>query len=75
MARKDQQRNGVFCAVRDDGYACSNVIRHATAKQQLHCTRGMMFSTRAVPRWYKQGSYWSGVSWWVSDNKVGVQSL
>jgi hypothetical protein len=30
-------------------------MRHAIAKQQLHCSREMVFSTRSVPKCYKQG--------------------
>jgi hypothetical protein len=42
MARKQQHKNGVFCAVRaDDGKQ-----RWNTAKQQLHCNRGTVFPTR-----------------------------
>jgi hypothetical protein len=35
-AHKQQQRNGVFCAVRADGRARNIRIRHSIAKQQLH---------------------------------------
>jgi hypothetical protein len=31
MAHKQQQRSGVFCAVRADGWAQNNGIRHLTA--------------------------------------------
>jgi hypothetical protein len=45
-----------FCAVRADGCVRNNRIRHATAKQQLHCNRGMVCSMRSVSRCYKQDS-------------------
>jgi hypothetical protein len=53
-ARKQQQRNGIFCAVRADNCARNNGIRHAIAKQQLHRKIGTVFSTRSVTRCYKQ---------------------
>jgi hypothetical protein len=38
-----------------DGCARNNGIRHAVAKQQLHCNRGMVFSMLSMPpRCYKQ---------------------
>jgi hypothetical protein len=55
MVRMKQQRNGVFCAVCADDCAPNNGIRHATAKQQLDCYRGTVFSARSVPRCYMQG--------------------
>jgi hypothetical protein len=61
MARKQQQRNGVFRAVSTDGCARENGIRHATAKQPLHGNRGTVFSMRSVLRCYKHDSEW-GVS-------------
>jgi hypothetical protein len=51
---ESQQRNGVFCAVRGDGCARNNWIRHSTAKQQLHCNRGPVFSARSMSKCYKQ---------------------
>jgi hypothetical protein len=59
-ARKQQQRNDVFCAVRADVCARSNGIRHAIAKQLLHYKRGTVFSARSLQRCYEQNS--SGVS-------------
>jgi hypothetical protein len=63
MARKQQQRNGAFCAVGADGCARKNGIRHATPKQQLHCNRGTVFSTRSGSRSYKLVSRWNVVGW------------
>jgi hypothetical protein len=54
MAHK--QQHNFFCAVRANGCACSNKISHATIKQQLHCKRGTVFSTRSMPTCYKQNS-------------------
>jgi hypothetical protein len=47
MARKEQQRNCVLCAVCAEG----------TAKQQLLRNRGTVFSVRSVPRCYKLDQY------------------
>jgi hypothetical protein len=52
-AGKQQQSNGVFNAVSADDCARNNEKLHATAKQQLHCNRGTVFSTRSMPRYYK----------------------
>jgi hypothetical protein len=54
MVRKQQQGDRVLRVVRADGCERNNGIRHATAKQQLHCKRGTVFSTWSVPRCYKQ---------------------
>jgi hypothetical protein len=81
MARKQQQRNDIFCVVRADGCALNNGMRHAALKQQLHCNRGTVFSTQAMPRCKQNSeelvceelvgelvelSWVSGVSEWVS---------
>jgi hypothetical protein len=38
-----------------------------TRTQQLHCSRGKLFSTRSVLRCYKQGQLAVAVSWWASE--------
>jgi hypothetical protein len=43
-----------FCTIRADGCAYNNGIRHAIAKQKLYINRGTVFSTRSVPKCYKQ---------------------
>jgi hypothetical protein len=48
MARKQQQRNNVLCAVRAYGCARSSGICHATAKQKFRCNRnGVFYAVRA----------------------------
>jgi hypothetical protein len=54
VACKQQQRNGVFCAVRADACTHNNRICHDITKRQLHCNRGIVFSMQSVPRCYKQ---------------------
>jgi hypothetical protein len=54
LARKQQQKNGVSCAVRADGCVRNNGIRNAIAKQQLHYSRGTVFSVRSVPGLYNE---------------------
>jgi hypothetical protein len=60
-AARKQQRNCVFSAVRAGDCACNNGIRHVIAKQQLHCNRGTVFSTRSMPRCCKQDNLGAAV--------------
>jgi hypothetical protein len=67
MAHKQQQKNGVFCAVRADGYARNNRIYHTIAKQQLcsYYNRGTVFL---------RGPCLDVVSRTVSEERVGSVS-
>jgi hypothetical protein len=56
MDHKQQQRNGVFCAVCANGFTHNIGIHNDTAKQQLHCNRETVFSVWSVLRCYKLDS-------------------
>jgi hypothetical protein len=45
-----------------NGCAGNSGMHHAVAKQQLHCNRGMVFSTWSVPRCYKQDTLGAAMS-------------
>lgn len=43
-----KQRKSVFCTVSANGCAHNKGIPHALRKQQVHCNRGMVFSTGSM---------------------------
>jgi hypothetical protein len=66
-ASEQRQRKGVFCEVTADGCARSNGVGHDTAKQQLHCSRGMVFSTKI---WTLEWLCWRGPAIIGNDRHV-----